>query len=211
MTLTKSMTVALTAFICVSAAEAGDAALRGFGDEVWGAKTPTPRTIELKAPLALQIFVGGQKLMLEQTTLADLVKRFGGAAHSQGDAGNAIDWVCYSDATTRRTLWFASDEMGGARKAVMSFALAVGDGGSEGNGCDKPTTPLGKVVLNLPSLGGSVADINREFGAGLDHSPSILLSGSRPKGKDATRQTWIQYKLNDGRIVGVAVGQSTVN
>jgi hypothetical protein len=37
------------------------------------------------------------------------------------------------------------------------------------------------------------------------------LSGSLPAGKDAMRQTWIHYKLDNGRIVGVAAGQFTVN
>jgi hypothetical protein len=123
----------------------------------------------------------------------------------------SIDWVCYSDAPTARTLWFSSDEMGGSGKAVMSFALAAGDGGSEGNGCDKPSAPIGKITLNLPSFGDSVADIKRAFGTVLDHSPSVLLSGSRPAGKDATRQTWIHCNVNNGRIVGVTAGQSTVN
>jgi hypothetical protein len=133
-TLTKSKTVALTAIVWVSAAHAGDTVLHGFGYEVWGAKTPAARTIELKTPPALQIIVGEQKLMLEQTRLSDLVKRFGGAVHSQGDAGDAVDWIRYSDAVTGRALWFASDEIGGSGKAVMSFALAAGDG----TGCDKP-------------------------------------------------------------------------
>jgi hypothetical protein len=70
----------------------------------------------------------------EMKHLRNLVKRFSGAINSQGDAGDSIDWVCYSDAG--RTLWFASDEMGGSGKAVMSFALAARDGGSGGNGCD---------------------------------------------------------------------------
>lgn len=145
----------------------------------------------------------------EMKHLRNLVKRFGGAINSQGDAGDSIDWVCHSDAG--RTLWFASDEMGGSGKAVMSFALAVRDGGSGGNGCDKPSAPTGKITLNLPSLGGSIADINRAFGTVLDHSPSVVLSGSHPAGKDAMRQTWIHYKLDNGRIVGVAAGQFTVN
>lgn len=211
MTLAKSMTVAVTAVVWASAAQAGDAVLHGFGYEVWGAKPPAARTIELKTPPALEITVGGQRIALEHTRLADLVKHFGGAIHSQGDAGDSIDWVCYSDATAGRTFWFASDEMGGSGKAVMSFALAAGDGGREGNGCDKPSAPIGKITLNLPSLGDSVADINRALGTAVDDSPAMLLSWSRPAGKEATRQTWIHYKVNDGRIVGVAADQSTVN
>jgi hypothetical protein len=39
----------------------------------------------------------------------------------------------------------------------------------------------------------------------------MLLSGSRPAGKGATLQTWIRYKLDNGRIFGVAAGQSTVD
>jgi hypothetical protein len=118
-TLTKSITVALTVVAWVSAARASDTLLHGFGYEVRGAKPSAGRTIELKTPPALQITVGGQSVALEQMRLADLVKRLGGAIHSQGDAGDAIDWICYSDAPMGRTLWFASDEMG-AGKAVMS-------------------------------------------------------------------------------------------
>jgi hypothetical protein len=71
--------------------------------------------------------------------------------------------------------------MGGSGKAVMSFALAVRDGGSGGNGCDKPSAPTGKITLNLPSLGGSIADINRAFGTVLDHSPSVVLVRLAPR------------------------------
>ena len=34
----------------------------------------------------------------EMKHLRNLVKRFSGAINSQGDAGDSIDWVCYSDA-----------------------------------------------------------------------------------------------------------------
>lgn len=87
MTLAKSMTIAVTAVVWASAARAGDAILHGFGDEVWGAKPPAARTIELETPPALQIIVGGKRVVLEQTRLMDIVKRFGGAIRSKGDAG----------------------------------------------------------------------------------------------------------------------------
>lgn len=101
--------------------------------------------------------------------------------------------------------------MGGSGKAVMSFALAAGDGGSEGNGCDKPSAPIGKITLNLPSLGDSVADIKRAFGTVLDHSPSCFCPAlARPAKTQRGRPGFIAM-LNKGRIVGVAAGQSTVN
>jgi hypothetical protein len=63
----------------------------------------------------------------------------------------------------------------------MSFALAAVDG----TRCGKPSAQIGKVTLNLPSPAGSAADMDRAFGSGLE--------------------------LDNGRIIGVAAGQSTVN
>jgi hypothetical protein len=40
----------------------------------------------------------------------------------------------------------------------------------------------------------------------------LFLVGSEPTaGKNWTRQIWIQFKLDHDKIIGVAVGQSTVN
>ena len=140
-----------------------------------------------------------------------LVKRFGGSIHSRGDAGDSIYWVCYNDAPTVRTLWFVSDEMGGSGKAVMALALATNGGGDQ-DGCARPAAPIANVTINIPTLGGSVTDINHAFGAKFTRPSSAFLVGSEPTaGKNCTRQIWIQYKLDRDKIIGVAVGQSTVN
>jgi hypothetical protein len=114
MALAKSTLAAFVAFSSAFTALAAALYLHGFGREVWRSKPSEAHVIHLKAPPTLRIVIGGESLELERTTLPDLVKRFGGAIHSRGDAGDSIYWVCYYDAPTRRTLWFVSDEMGGS-------------------------------------------------------------------------------------------------
>jgi hypothetical protein len=93
----------------------------------------------------------------------------------------------------------------------MAFALGT-DGGGDQDGCTRPTVPITNVTINIPALGGTVVDINHAFGARFSRPSSAFLVGSEPaEGKEWTRQIWIQYKLIHGDIVGVAVGQSTVN
>ena len=108
-------------------------------------------------------------------------------------------------------MWFVSDEMGGSDKAVMALALAA-DGGGDQDGCARPAAPIANVTTNIPTLGGSVTDINHAFDAKFTRPSSAFLVGSEPTaGKNWTRQIWIQYKLDHDKIIGVAVGQSTVN
>jgi|HubBroStandDraft_6_1064221.scaffolds.fasta_scaffold1077699_1 hypothetical protein len=72
--------------------------------------------------------------------------------------------------------------------------------------------PIANVTINIPTLGGSVTDINHAFGAKFTRPSSAFLVGWEPTaGKNCTRQIWIQYKLDHDKIIGVAVGQSTVN
>ena len=108
-------------------------------------------------------------------------------------------------------MWFVSDEMGGSDKAVMALALAA-DGGGDQDGCARTDAPIANVTINIPTLGGSVTDINHTFDAKFTRPSSAFLVGSEPTaGKNWTRQIWIQYKLDHDKIIGVAFGQSTVN
>ena len=93
----------------------------------------------------------------------------------------------------------------------MGLELAA-DGGGDQDGCARPAAPIANVTINIPTLGGSVTDINRAFGARFSRPSSAFLVGSEPTAaKEWTRQIRIQYKLDHSEIVGVAVGRWTVN
>jgi hypothetical protein len=102
--------------------------------------------------------------------------------------------------------------MGGSDKAVMALALAA-DGVGDQDGCARPAAPIANVTINIPSIGGSVTDIDHAFGAKFARRSSAFLVGSEPAavGKNWTRQIWIQFKLDHDKIIGVAVGLSTVH
>lgn len=61
--------------------------------------------------------LGGMKIRLETTTLQDVQRRFGGSIGHEGDASEALDWLCIgeADANGRWILWLTSSEMGGGR------------------------------------------------------------------------------------------------
>ncbi len=100
------------------------------------AATPPPETPQLPWPgIALQakpstgLWMGNLHIVLEQTTLSEVNKAVeAGAISSQGDAGNSISWLCYTNLSspTPERIWISThNEMGGPERRVMGVTAQL--------------------------------------------------------------------------------------
>jgi len=103
--------------------------------------------------------VSGQRVVLEETELTAMQKRFGGAIGHRGDAGDALSWLCFcgSDDKGDWVLWLMSSEIDGGR--VGGFRWQRVDRMAQLASC--PRLSGGKAGVDLPislRLGMSTSD-----------------------------------------------------
>jgi hypothetical protein len=83
-------------------------------ESVWPDKLPPP---SVPHEQIRELRLGEMRIRLETTTLQEVQRRLGGSIGHEGDASEALDWLCVggSDAEGRWILWLTSSEMGGGR------------------------------------------------------------------------------------------------
>ncbi len=86
--------------------------LSGMGANIFGNYFNFAKANLPQAPVST-IAVGGLKVKLQSTKLADLRKRFGGTIMAAGDA----TWLCYH--TGNANAWFLSNALGGQEFVMM--------------------------------------------------------------------------------------------
>jgi hypothetical protein len=81
-----------------------------------------PRATISKEMIA-RLRVAKLEITLEQTPLIEVQKKLGGTIGRRGDAGEALQWLCFHGANSkgRWALWLENSEMGGG--SVNGFAL----------------------------------------------------------------------------------------
>lgn len=207
-----SISLPISALILSAAATASAAAdrLQGFASEA--NRIDFSSAAELKTPPIFDISAGSFKIVLEETTLAQIAERFGGKIHGEGDAGASVAWLCYNltNEGAKRTIWFLSGEMGGDEKAVLSVAEAA-DGGTAQQGCTTPTHEIVPLKLGIPGTKSTAAELSKAYGVDANKRKHMTLSSlsTDPNGFDVTRT--IYYKLEGGIVSGVAISQVTTN
>ncbi|MER8763572.1 MULTISPECIES: hypothetical protein [unclassified Mesorhizobium] len=173
----------------------------------------------LASPLFKQVKAGPLEIKLEETTLADVEKAFGGAMHDEGDAGDSRHWLCYAgpDAGGSPSIfWFVSGEMGGSDYGVLSVALQPNPEGKVPEGCAGAPASLTAIELDTPGVGAPLSDVAAKFGAAKPDRYghfgfAASYPASSPDQKDATVTQTLTYTAGNGRITGVAVTQVTTN
>jgi hypothetical protein len=210
MRISTSVMVSLSILSTSATVTAADERLQGLALEATSSDYSS--AIELKTPPVFDISAGRFKIVLEETTLAQIAEQFGGKIHGQGDAGEAASWLCYNHINdgAKRTIWFQSGEMGGEDKAVLSVAEAA-DGGTAQQGCTTPTQEIVPLEIGVPGTRSTNAELTKAYGVEVKKRTHLTLSSGStdPNGFDVTRT--IYYKLEGGNVSGVAISQVTTN
>lgn len=122
----------------------------------WPDKLPPP-TVPRERIRELR--VAGMKILLEATTLHEVQRRLGGSIGHEGDASEALDWLCVGggDADGRWILWLTSSEMGGGRYIDGMKWLRVAEGERPDRRC-AAVRPGRGVELPIPLNLGMTED-----------------------------------------------------
>lgn len=168
-------------------------------------------------PLFKTVTAGGIAITLEDTTLADIEKAFGGKILDAGDAGDSSYWLCYTGTSSAgpSVFWFVADgEMGGSDHALGTVAVEPLAKGHTAEGCAAAPASLTSIELDIPGVGAKTDDVTAKLGSAKPNkSGHFQYASSFPdaKLKDFTVTQSVVYSETGGTITGVAVSQSTVN
>ncbi len=117
-------------------------------------------------PMAGSLIVGKIPIILEETKLADAQKLLGGTFGHRGDAGDALEWLCFygDDVDGRWVLWLESDEVGSGM--VNGFALQrIGGNAKVDRRCRMLRKDNGEVELPVSlRLGMTQMQVHRALG-----------------------------------------------
>jgi hypothetical protein len=192
------------------------------------AGTPPPQTpfdtITWKATMKKKpstgVRMGSFHVRFEKTTL-DGVRRavsVGDIAH-QGDAGESIYWLCYTNVNPTRVerIWIISHgEMGGRAHLVTNISAELLPNGSATTDC--PALPERMKPLTLDShlwLDASATDARTRFGASSYHKePWRSFNyqgkvGGNCEGQGFDVMNWLLLRFDKDRVNSLHVGQVT--
>ncbi len=174
--------------------------------------------LEVKLDFASGVDLGGLKLEFEKTKLDDIKSIYGGESHFQGDAGNAVTWLCYTVPAAGKaaptTVWFTStSEMSGPGDTLSMVAVQRVDAAMS-DGCAVAPNDFPVPGFAIPGVGASVTAIKSRFGAKLERRTSTLyFSSIHPAADDSSLSTYetIGYAVADGVVTAVAIIQVTTD
>jgi hypothetical protein len=195
MRFSSALSTALVLFATTAATSAQE--LSGIGANIFGSYFNFSKANLSAAPVS-DIAVGGLKVKLQSTKLADVKKRLGGTIMSKGDA----TWICYhADGTNT---WFMSNPLGG-QEFVMMVAVEASD--KMPSGCEAAAEGFSLPDMGIPGLGAAAADLKAAFGAA--SGSKISYRHDRPGGYADIAQ-YIGYTMKSGKVAAYGVGETSV-
>ena len=155
------------------------------------AATPPPVTPRLpRADMALQakpstgLWMGSLHIVLEQTSLFAVRKAVAaGAISSQGEAGNGISWLCYTNLSSAipERIWISSgNEMGGPERRVM--------------GVTAQRLPEGLATADCPALPAALTPVRIDNGVWLNDKVRAVASALHAAVKEG--QEWQRFSYS---------------
>jgi hypothetical protein len=186
---------ALVFIAAVTTAQAAD--LSGMGKNIFGNYFNFAKANLSKPPIST-ITVGGLKVKLQSTRLADVRKRFGGTIMAGGDA----TWLCYH--TENANTWFISNALGGQEFVMM---VAVEAASKMPADCEAAPAGFSLPDFGIPGLGAGTADLKATFGAA--SGSKITYRSDRPGGYADIAQ-YIGYVMKSGKVAGIGVGETSI-
>jgi hypothetical protein len=164
--------------------------------------------------------LGAMSLVFEKTRLDDLQKAFGGTLHAQGDAGNGVTWLCFTQhaatkADTPKTVWFTSTNEMADTGYTLSMVVVQNVDAAKVSGCATAPAALSFPSFGVPALGVSLNDLKQKFGsARRDRQGNVYFNSTRPT-NDGSGMSIYQsagYFVNKkGVVTGFALSQVTTD
>jgi hypothetical protein len=164
--------------------------------------------------------LGTLTVKFEKTKLADILQAAaaGDIAH-QGDAGESVYWVCYTNSQVNRTerIWLmAHGEMGGSEHYVTDVSAELLPNESPSKDCPALPQSLTPVVLdNSLWIGSSEGGATSKLGAPSLHKNSWRSYDFQTKvsgdcgGDGFDRETSLLLHFRNGRVDRLQAGQTT--
>ena len=170
------------------------------------------------------LHMGALKVIFEETTMDELLQEVGGGVmHRQGDAGEAIAWLCYTIHPFKERVWIiANAEMGGPEHRITDISASYTTSAPTP---DCPELPNRLMPLSLDHaiwLGKASDDANRVFAVNTPqvtgdwdtfefegHTPADSHDTSMCASAGYDVENWLVLKQRDGRIVELHAGQTT--
>jgi len=175
---------------------------------------------EVDIDFAAGTTIGQMPIAFEKTTLDLIQGSYGGLLHTQGDAGNAVTWLCYTQhaktkADIPTTVWFISDnEMAGGTDTVSTIVVENVDA-SKVSGCATASKTFVFPTFGIPSIGASPADLQAKFGAlKRDRQHNAYYDSTRPVGDGSGKSVYqkLGYVISKkGTVSGLALSQVTTD
>lgn len=154
------------------------------------------------------ILIGDMAVTLEATPMQAILDHFGGVRHMAGDAGGAVDWICYTKG--REVLWIYMDgEMGEGSPTVI--APDARGGSAPHSGCSD--FPAKKMVVDfgIPVIGARADAVTDLYGPNPADAAGRFGYVSRmplPEGEVSIWQELVIHRTN-GIIDAISVNQDT--
>jgi hypothetical protein len=170
------------------------------------------------------LHMGRVELVFEKTTLDEMLRQVGsGVMHRQGNAGEAIGWLCYTVHPLKERLWIiASAEMGGPEQRITEISASYE---ISGPAQDCPELPNRLLPLSLDNgiwLGMAPDDARKVFAVDASlatgdwdtfefesHTPAAAQDTSMCASTGYDVENWLVLKQQDRRIVELHAGQTT--
>jgi hypothetical protein len=160
------------------------------------AATPPPGTTQgSRAGIALPtrpstgLWMGSLHVVLELTNLFEVQKAAAvGAISSQGEAGEGISWLCYTNLSspTPERIWIATgNEMGGPERRVMSLTAQL--------------VPEGLATADCPALPPALTSVRIDNGLWLNAKVRAVANALHTAVNEG--QEWQQFSYS-GKVPG---------
>lgn len=179
-------------------------------------------TVALKAKPSTGMWMGSLHVVLEQTTLSEIRKAVAaGGIASQGEAGEGISWLCYTNLSSPapERIWISTqNEMGGPERRVMGVTARLLSTGLATADC--PALPAALTPVRIDNhlwLHDTAQEVANELHSTVNAGQERLLfsysgkvggsGGCRPDGLDLLNDLAVTFRA--GRVVSVRIDQVT--
>jgi hypothetical protein len=154
-----------------------------------------------------QVIFGDYTIFLEQTSLAEVAERFGGAITHTGDASASFRWVCYT-ARNGRAWIGSSGPMGGPDWLVTQIQVVAGQFPAD-SGC--PNVEADITGFGAISLGDPASGVEAVFGGNFrDDQAEVQYrteTAVEPEGCTVSRYMSVEFAADT--VAGLSVARIT--
>lgn len=202
--------ISFAAILATAPTWAEDLMLTGFPSIVLSGGSAKAQTHPIQQPFDNEMKANTMDVVLEKTTLDEVVSKFGGTIRRRGNAAASVGWICYEvrvgDHYDRQ--WFIADGSSNEGKNVLT-TIAGDESDKAQAGCELGAKELASWTLPVPDLNAGRKELDAAFGTAIDDGIIRYAHLGRPDAKGHAKLQALVYRLKDGQINGVALSQHT--